>query len=65
MFIELLTTKKECVLVNVDKILYFAKTKKGVAVVFDDGMSVDVENDYNQLTSQVPLSKIEQVKLKN
>jgi hypothetical protein len=56
MFIELLTTKNENVLVNVDSILYFAKTKKGMAVVFHDGMSVDLENDYEQIVSQVVLS---------
>ena len=46
MFIELLTAKNEKVSVNVNKVLFFAETKKGTTVILDDGTAIDLMIDY-------------------
>ena len=46
MFIELQTAKNERVSVNVDKVLFFAETKKGAIVILDDGTAIDLMIDY-------------------
>lgn len=46
MFIELLTAKNEKISVNVNKVLFFAETKKGTTVILDDGTVVDLCADY-------------------
>ena len=46
MFIELLTAKNEKISVNVDKVLFFAETKKGTTVILDDGTVIELCSDY-------------------
>ena len=46
MFIEMLTAKNEKVSVNVNKVLFFAETKKGTTVILDDGTAIDLMIDY-------------------
>jgi len=45
-FIEMLTAKNEKVSVNVNKVLFFAETKKGTTVILDDGTGIDLMIDY-------------------
>lgn len=47
MFIEMLTAKDERVSVNVNKVLFFAETKKGTTVILDDGTGIDLVLDYD------------------
>lgn len=47
MFIEMLTAKNEKVSVNVNKVLFFAETKKGTTVILDDGTGIDFVMDYD------------------
>ena len=46
MFIEMLTAKNEKVSVNVNKVLFFAETKKGTIVILDDGTAIDLMIEY-------------------
>lgn len=48
-FIELQTVRNEKVSVNVNRVLFFAETKKSTSVVLDDGTSIDVSDDYASL----------------
>lgn len=47
MFIEILTAKNEKVSVNVNKVLFFAETKKGTTVILDDGTGIELMIDYD------------------
>lgn len=49
-FIELQTVRNEKVSVNVNRVLFFAETKKSTSVVLDDGTSIDVSDDYASLS---------------
>lgn len=50
MFIELLTAKNEKISVNVNKVLFFAETKKGTTVILDDGTGIDLCADYDTVS---------------
>lgn len=47
MFIEMLTIKNEKISVNVNKVLFFAETKKGTTVILDDGTGIELMIDYD------------------
>ena len=49
-FVELQTVKDELITVNLNKVLFISKTKRGVSVVFDDGFSVDLNMDYESVS---------------
>ena len=51
-FIEMLTAKNEKISVNVNKVLFFAETKKGVTVILDDGTVIELMVDYNTACKQ-------------
>ena len=49
MFIELETLKKEKLVINANRIEYFTETKKGILIVFTDGLEVEVSYSYEEM----------------
>jgi len=47
-----ITLKGERVCVNLDKVLFFCETNKGVRVVFDDGCYYDYTNTFDEIVKR-------------
>lgn len=49
MFVSLLTAKGEKISINIDKVLFFAQSKRCTSIVLEDGTLIDVNETYEEV----------------
>ena len=52
-FIMLTNTKGERMLINLDFVMHFSSSKKGVIVEFNDGLTFSFDDDFDHLSARV------------